>query len=121
MYLIHLRAIPSRGAKEYETSGGAYVDVITSAASLEEAEAKAVAHIIDLHWIVEENISSLMLLPVHLSRMDSVALATYQKALLQGISAFFAGRSKVERPESEENIVYVSSIEAPVIQSKGKH
>ena len=109
MFLIHLKAKPTPEAKEYEDSCGAYVDIILKASSLEEAEALACSHIIERSWTVDKMITSVNLLPEHVSQMDGARLATFQKAMLQGITSSFTFWPKGET--ANDDSVKVSSTE----------
>ena len=90
MYFIQVKATPTVDAKEYESCGGALIDVIVRASSMEEAEPLALAHITDRAWSIEETLTTLQLLPEHISKMDETEVKTFQMAMLRGIASHFA-------------------------------
>ncbi len=117
-YLVHAKATPTKGSKEYGTAGGAHVDIFLHSTSESKAELSAIDSLMNLYWTVEEVIFVLKITPERFQKLDTIAQEHYHLAQEHGISHFFAAWPVEDR---DDNVIEVRELRDKDDSTSTKH
>lgn len=117
-YLVHLKAVPSRGAQEFGQVGGAHVHLYVKSGSISEAAQQAVALVMSRSWVVSEQPESLLMTPERIALMDEIESAAYRRAQADGIYAYFVAWPIEDR---DDDLIEIRSLKDQDKSSDTEH
>ena len=88
-FLFVFKVTPSPQNPGSDKIGGAEVHIYVFADTINIATDRATRYLNDQHWQIKEDLYAVELTPQHISELDTVSAAHYQKAEQQGIAALF--------------------------------
>lgn len=109
-FVFVYHAQPTASSPEFGRVGGAHVDVWVPESSRENAEKRAVEHLIDLGWNPLELENELVMLEGQIQDYRIDAQASYYQAQREGISSTFAAYPPQDR---DDDVMEIRELNAP--------